>query len=274
MTTIHAHKVGLNIRPTHFNYLEQKPATLATWLEANTEDYLNTRGRPLEMLIRLRQDFPIALHGSELNIGSPEGPHRKYLESLRELIEQADPFIISDHFCWTGRTAQYFHDLLPLPYTEECIATVVRNIDFVQNYLRRSLVLENVRTFLTYRRNEMSEWDFIQEISKRSGCGLLLDLGAVGETADLLQLDPRIISQVHISPSQDPWHDDEDMSLQNVLPQTWQRLQLMAPQLRHLPISVARNSTELDCLHLESDLLQALHILEHSYESERQPAFT
>lgn len=270
-----SHKVGMGLRPPHFTYLEQKPATEVAWLEARTEDYLNSRGRPLDVLNRLRQDYPLALHGSSLNIGSPEGPHLDYLQRLRDLIERVEPFIISDHLCWTGSGNENLHELLPLPFTQRSIAAVVSNIDFVQSFLRRPMVLEIVSSYISYLGNEMPEWDFVAEVSRRSGCTLLLDLNNVYFNSCNQNYDPwsfishlpmERVAQVHLAGPSD--YDEFLLGSDSpgVPDSIWDLLQIMAPQIRHLPISIEREQDQPNFHELEAEVKKTVAILERSYE--------
>lgn len=278
MTSAKSHKVGLGLRPPHYTYLEQRPSTDVAWLEAPSEDYLTSRGRPLEMLSFLRQDYPLALHGSSLNIGNPDGLRLDYLQKLRDLIDRVDPFIVSDHLCWTGSTSQNLHDLLPLPFTEDSLATVVNNIDFVQNFLHRTLVIENVSTYISYRNNEMMEWDFISEVSRRSGCSLLLDLNNIYVNAYNHSYDPRYflnhlpvdkIAQVHMAGPTDYGEFLFDTHSTEIPKQVWELFEVMAPQIRHLPISIERDDDIPEFHQLEHEVKKAVLILENSYEFER-----
>lgn len=273
-----SHKVGLGLRPPHYPYLEQRPSTECAWFEAISENYMDTRGRPLEMLQMIRQDYPVALHGVSMNIGSPAGIRVDYLQKLRELIEQVEPFIVSDHLSWTGSPEQNLHDLLPLPFTEDSIETLVHNIDFVQNFLRRPLILENVSTYISYRRNEMNEWDFVSEVSRRSGCGILLDLNNVYVNSYNHGFDPRYflnhipldrVAQVHMAGPMDYGDFLFDTHSKEIPQPVWDLFKLMAPQIRHLPVLIERDEDIPDFKELELEVTKAVNILEGSYESER-----
>jgi uncharacterized protein (UPF0276 family) len=165
--------VGVGLRSAHFPELLGRPRTRVRWFEAISENYMNSEGRPLEVLKKIREDYPLALHGVSLSIGGVEGPRPGYLENLKKLIARVDPFIVSDHLCFTGAHASNVHDLLPLPYTEEAIKTVVANVSRVQDFLGRPIALENVSSYLTYDASEMKEEEFIVAIAKRSGCKIL-----------------------------------------------------------------------------------------------------
>ncbi|OGW85972.1 MAG: hypothetical protein A3C35_07335 [Omnitrophica bacterium RIFCSPHIGHO2_02_FULL_46_11] len=178
------------------------------WFEAVSENYMDTGGRPLHILEEVRRHYPIALHGTALSIGSSDPLNPAYLERLKKLIERIDPFLVSDHLCWSGVEGEQLHDLLPLPFTEESIQHVVRRVQHIQEFLGRRFVLENVSTYVTYQHSAMPEWEFLTEVAKRSGCGLLLDINNVYVNATNHRFDPYeylrhiphdLIAQIHLA---------------------------------------------------------------------------
>ncbi len=160
------------------------------WFEAISENYMDTGGRPLHILEKVRQRYPVALHGTALSIGSVDPLNLNYLARLKALIGRIDPFIVSDHLCWAGTEGEQLHDLLPLPFTEEALGHVVSRVGQVQETLGRRILLENVSTYVTFRHSTMPEWEFLSEVSKRSGCGILLDLNNIYVNAVNHRFDP------------------------------------------------------------------------------------
>jgi hypothetical protein len=136
-------------------------------------------GRPLHVLERVRRDFPIALHGVSLSIGSTDPLDHAYLHELRDLAKRFEPAWISDHLCWTGVGGHNLHDLLPLPWTEETLEHVCARVREVQDVLGQRLVLENVSSYLAFSHSTMTEWEFITELAARADCDLLLDVNNV-----------------------------------------------------------------------------------------------
>lgn len=149
------------------------------WFEAITENFMDSGGRPVRILEEVRRHYPVALHGVSLSIGSADPLHAGYLARLKELVERVDPFIVSDHLCWCGVDGSSLHDLLPLPFTEEAIEHVAERIGRVQDLLGRSILIENVSSYVTYRHSTMPEWEFLAETARRAGCGILLDLNNI-----------------------------------------------------------------------------------------------
>lgn len=170
------HGVGLRV-PYYAQALEG--GLDVDWLECISENFFGGGGRPRAVLTRLRRDMPLAFHGVSMGIGSQEGPSEDYLRRLSALAQQFEPAWLSDHLCWTCWGQQHSHDLLPLPYTEEALALVVRNLDRVQTVLGRPLVLENVSSYVSFKCSSMTEWEFLSEVVARSGCKLLLDVNNV-----------------------------------------------------------------------------------------------
>ncbi len=169
---------GVGLRSEHYkSILDHWPKM--DWFEAITENFMDSEGQPIAILEKIRARYPIGLHGVSLSIGSADGVNPVYLEKLEKLAERIKPAIISDHLCWTGIGGENLHDLLPLPFTEEAIDHVVRHVDVVQSKLKRTILLENVSSYVTYKHSTLSEWEFLSEVARRSGCGILLDINNI-----------------------------------------------------------------------------------------------
>jgi hypothetical protein len=166
---------GVGLRRDHFDRVLAGPARI-DWLEVISENFMVRGGRPREVLTRVRERYPVVLHGVSLSIGSTDPLDEAYLDRLDALARQVEPAWVSDHLCWTGVGGRNAHDLLPLPYTEEALRHVVSRVQRVQERLRRPIALENVSSYVAYRVSEMPEWEFLAEAARRSGCGILLDV--------------------------------------------------------------------------------------------------
>lgn len=174
---------GLGLRPQHYAELldraDDAPAPRVDWFEIISENYMSAGGRPLVNLDRVRERYPVVMHGVSLSIGSIDPLDRDYLDALKALADRVNPAWISDHLCWTGVDGVNLHDLLPLPYTEEALAHVVDRIGRVQDFLGRRLTLENASTYVSFTGSEMTEWDFMAEMARRADCDLLLDVNNI-----------------------------------------------------------------------------------------------
>jgi uncharacterized protein len=169
---------GLGLRPQHYtDILEGSPDV--DWFEVISENYMVPGGQPLRMLDQIRARYPIVMHGVSLSIASTAPFDDKYLADLKALAERVEPQFVSDHLCWTGVHGINLHDLLPIPYTREALDHVVSRIDYVQGYLKRPLAIENVSTYVEFAHSEMPEWEFICELTKRTGCWLVFDVNNV-----------------------------------------------------------------------------------------------
>jgi uncharacterized protein (UPF0276 family) len=181
---------GLGLRPEHYEEIAATPGRVS-WLEALSENYMVPGGSPMRWLDRLRRDYPMALHGVSLSIGSIDPLDRGYLDELKALADRVQPMWVSDHLCFTGLRGQNMHDLLPLPYTEEALNHVAERVMQVQDHLGGRLVLENVSSYVTYAASELSEWEFIAELAKRADCEILLDVNNVYVSAFNHEFDAR-----------------------------------------------------------------------------------
>lgn len=180
---------GLGLRKEHYQaILDERPAI--DWFEALTENYLVPGGKPLYYLDRIREHYPVVLHGVSLNIGGSDPLDEGYLDQLDALVRRVDPRWVSDHLCWTGLDGINAHDLLPLPYTEEAVRHVAERVERVQDRLGCRLLLENVSSYLGYRDSRMSEWEFLAAVAQAADCLILLDINNIHVSAVNHGFDP------------------------------------------------------------------------------------
>jgi len=169
---------GLGLRKEHYrDFLETEQAV--DFVEIISENFMACGGRPLRTLEAVRERHPVAMHGVSLSLGSPEGLDADYLAELKALARRIDPMWVSDHLCWTRVGGFATHDLLPLPYTQEALDTCVANLRYAQDVLERPLLVENPSSYVTFSKSTMSEWAFLAELSRETGCYLLLDVNNV-----------------------------------------------------------------------------------------------
>jgi hypothetical protein len=169
---------GLGLRPQHYrDILDGTPEV--DWFEVISENYMVPGGQPLAILDRIAERYPVVMHGVSLSIASTQAFDEDYLDGLNVLARRVRPKWISDHLCWTGVHGVNLHDLLPFPYTREALDHVVSRVAYVQERIGRPLCLENVSTYVQFGQSEMAEWEFISELTRRTGCWLLFDVNNV-----------------------------------------------------------------------------------------------
>jgi uncharacterized protein len=180
---------GLGLRAQHYDEILNGNPPI-DWFEVISENYMLPGGQPLRVLDRIRARYPVVMHGVSLSIASTAPPNFEYLQALRDLARHVEPQWVSDHLCWTGVHGKNLHDLLPIPYTQQALDHVVSRVQLVQDFLGRPLVLENVSTYVQFRNSEMTEWEFLSELTRRSGCWLLFDVNNVYVSAFNHGYDP------------------------------------------------------------------------------------
>jgi hypothetical protein len=180
---------GLGLRPPHYPEFLERPVPV-DFVEVISENFMVAGGRPLVVLEAIRERYPIALHGVSMSIGSAHGLNDEYLLNLKRLADRVQPLWVSDHLCWTGVAGFNSHDLLPLPYTQDAMNLVCANIMHAQDVLERPLVLENPSSYISFAGDETTEWEFLTEMCRRAGCGLLLDVNNIYVSATNHGFDP------------------------------------------------------------------------------------
>jgi uncharacterized protein (UPF0276 family) len=169
---------GLGLRKPHYSdFLDGEPVAV-DFVEVISENFMVDGGRPRDILRRVRDRHDVALHGVSMSIGSADGLREDYLKRLRALVDDVEPLFVSDHLSWSRIGKFNSHDLLPLPYTEEAMQVVSANVHRAQEVLGRSMLVENPSSYLTFP-GVMTEWEFLDELCTRTGCGLLLDVNNV-----------------------------------------------------------------------------------------------
>ena len=181
---------GVGYKPQHFQAIIDNPAPVE-WLEIHAENYMGQGGRPLTQLRALAERFAFSVHGVGLSIGSETGLDLDHLDRLKTLCDWLQPAQFSEHLAWSTHDSHFLNDLLPLPYTDDTLTRVAHHVDQVQNHIGRTMLLENPSSYLAFAESTWEEFDFMSEISKRTGCGLLLDVNNVFVSATNLNYDPR-----------------------------------------------------------------------------------
>jgi uncharacterized protein (UPF0276 family) len=221
--------LGLGLRSAHFPHVLQHWPEV-DWFEIISENFMDSKGRPRNVLERVAERYPIVMHGVSLSIGSADPLDRGYLRRLKALADAVHPVWVSDHVCWTGVGGVHAHDLLPLPYTEAVLAHVAGRVRAVQDFLGRPLVLENPSTYVEFRSSTMTEAEFLSRLVEESGCYLLLDVNNAYVSAHNHDRDPAAfvealphdrIVQIHVAGHADCGTHLMDTHDREVSPPVW-----------------------------------------------------
>lgn len=171
-------RAGIGLRsPHHDELLAERPAL--AFVKVHSENFFVAGGPVLRYLDAVRREYPVSLHGVGLSLGSTDPLDRLHLERLNSLVERVEPALVSEHLCWCSAGGVHLNDLLPLPYTEEALSHLSRRVAEVQDFLGRRILVENVSSYLAYADSAIPEWEFLAEVSRRTGCGILLDVNNV-----------------------------------------------------------------------------------------------
>lgn len=263
---------GVGLRPPHYPTILNNISDTKTkiqWFEVISENFMDTEGRPIMILEQIRKDFPVAVHGVSLSIGSGDPINLNYLGALKKLIKRVDPFLVSDHFCWTGANAENVHDLLPIPMDRMNLNRVVDKVNQVQDFLQRAILLENASAYVSYQDSVIPEWDFINEVISKTGCGLLLDINNVYVTCSNFDIDPKKyidlmplekIGQVHLAGYTDMGNYLFDTHGEPVHDAVWDLYKYFLIKKNNIPIMIEWDQNIPEFSVLESELQKAVKI--------------
>lgn len=241
---------GIGLRSPHIaEFLERQ--LNVPWVEVHSENYFAAGGNSLHQLDRVREQCPVSLHGVGLSLGSCDEMNWLHLRKLRDLVTRVDPCLVSEHLCWSSIDGQYLHDLLPLPYTEEALTHVVNRIQQVQTYLQRQILIENVSGYITYHESVMPEHEFLVEVAKQSGCGILLDINnlyvsaynlGINAEAYLAHIPKDLVQEIHLAGFTSTKIDDKDVLIdshnRSVANGTWELFTKATKQLGVKPTMI------------------------------------
>ena len=199
--------VGIGLRTTHYTEILSRFPEV-DWFEVLSDNYLYTRGRPLEILDQIAERYPVVMHGVSLSVGSTDPLDLDYLGELKTLRERIGARWVSDHLCWTGVAGRNNHDLLPLPFTEEALLHTARRVRQIQDFLGAPLVLENPSSYVEFAGTPLREWEFLKGVVELADCGILLDVNNVYVSAknhgfnaeeDLAAVPMERVVQIHVA---------------------------------------------------------------------------
>jgi uncharacterized protein (UPF0276 family) len=183
-------RAGVGFKPEHFSAINGATQPIG-FFEVHAENYMGAGGPPHAQLRKLREDYAVSIHGVGLSIGSMQPLDKEHLARLKIVCDRYEPESFSEHLAWSTHDTTFLNDLLPLPYTEATLKQVCTHIDQVQTILGRQMLLENPATYLLFEESTIEETDFLAEVARRTGCGLLLDVNNVFVAATNHHLDPQ-----------------------------------------------------------------------------------
>ena len=182
-------RAGVGLKSEHYRtILDTRPDV--GWFEVHPENYMLEGGPPLRYLEAVRAEYPLSLHGVGMSLGSCDPPPRDHLDRLKKLVDRFEPFVVSEHLSWSRLGDRFLADLLPVPMTREALDVMADNVARAQDHLGRRLLIENPSTYLRFDREEIPEPEFLAELARRTGCGLLLDVNNLFVCASNHAFDP------------------------------------------------------------------------------------
>lgn len=268
---------GVGLRSEHRGLFLSEDRPRVSWLEVITENYLPANGRatrPVQSLLKLREHYPVALHGVSLNLGSADPLDPAYLEQLAWLEREVEPWLVSDHLCWTGTGRENLFDLLPLPATPEALDHVAARIHQVQDLLQRPLAIENISYYARPSISTMPEHELLAALVKRTGCRLLLDVNniyvnsvnlGVDPAAFLAGLDLSSVAQVHLAGhSESSYGFLLDTHGAPVPEPVWALYESLLPRLAHAPAMIERDANIPEWSELGAEVARLQKLLDQA----------
>jgi uncharacterized protein (UPF0276 family) len=246
------------------------------FFEVHAENYMGAGGPPHRALETIRRDHPLSLHGVCMSIGGPQPLDQAHLARFRNLVERYQPALVSEHLAWSTHGTTYFNDLLPLPYTQRTLAQVCDHIDEVQNAIRRPILLENPSTYVSFNESTMSETDFIRNVARRTGCGLLLDINNVFVSATNHGFSPlqylsdfplACVREIHLAGHAEQADDEGELLLIDshdgpVADAVWKLFEIVVGQCGSIPTLIEWDSKIPDWMILKAEAAAAQAILD------------
>lgn len=262
----------MGLRPPHYHDILSGKSRLH-WFEVISENFLNTSGRPRWILEKVRDSYPVALHGVSMNLGSTAPLNKAYLKQLKKLIREIEPWVVSDHLCWGGIEGRHWHDLLPLPMNEDSVKHCARRIRQVQEILDQRLVIENISSYLRFKSDDLNEAEFISAVLEESDAGLLLDLNNVFVNSKNHGWDPydfidqipghRVV-QIHLAghyPLGDILLDSHDRP---IISEVWELLRYTIEKFGSRPFMIERDDSISELQEVEREVEFARNLVDEA----------
>lgn len=253
------------------------------FFEVHAENYMGAGGPPHDALTRIRRDHPVSLHGVCMSIGGPQALDKAHLGRFKALVDRYEPALVSEHLAWSTHVTTYFNDLLPLPYTQPTLARVAEHIEEVQEAIDRPILLENPSTYVVFAQSTMSETDFLRELVRRTGCGLLLDINNVFVSATnhgfaaleyLAEFPLAHVGEIHLAGHAEQTDDEGDLLLIDshdgpVADAVWKLFDIVIGRRGAVPTLVEWDSDIPEWPVLKAEAAAAQAILDHHVQSFR-----
>ena len=276
-------RAGVGLKPQHYADILRDQPELG-FFEVHAENYMGAGGPPHRYLTAIRERYPLSIHGVGLSLGSHEALDLAHLDRLTALVQRYEPGLVSEHLAWSVHQGQFLNDLLPLAYTRANLQRLVEHVEQVQTALKVQLLIENPATYVCFSSSEMSEAEFLQQLARRSGCGLLLDVNNVFVSASnhaysashyLEQFPTELVAELHIaghSVARDELGDAflVDSHDQAVIADVWQLLEQALTRTGPLPVLLERdgNIPDWSTLAAEADIADVI-IRQHCLNRQR-----
>jgi uncharacterized protein (UPF0276 family) len=257
---------GVGLRHKHFPYYDSGEDINVDFFEILTENYLNTRGRPFEVMLKLRERFPMAMHGVSLSIASNEDIDFKYLDKVLSLTKIIDPIVISDHLCFTGLKDKNLHNLLPFAYTKENLEIISVKINRVQDFMQRQYVFENLSAYFTLKNSEMTEAEFLNELCNQTGAGILFDINNLYvnsinqkfSTQEYIKaLNPNHVKQFHLAGFTDFGDYLFDTHAEPIHGPVWDLYKDIIGKIKNVPVLIEWDENIPEYKILEAEMMKA-----------------
>jgi hypothetical protein len=261
---------GFGLRQPHYRQvIEAAPRSSdGAWIEVHSENFFADGGPSLATLEAARQHYPVSVHGVGLSLASADGLRDAHLAKLKRLVDRIEPVLVSEHLCWAAIGPRHLNDLLPLPYTEEALEVVTHHVLKVQDTLSRPILLENISSYLQFESSQMSEFEFLAELTRRTGCGVLLDLNNIyvnhrnfglNVERELARLRPHTVKEIHLAGFSDAGDCIVDTHSAKVHADVWALYQKTLQRLGPVPTLVEwdQDIPPLDVLLGERDIAAA-----------------
>lgn len=277
-------QTGVGLKTPHYRDVLESDHDIG-WFEVHPENYMGEGGLPHFFLERVRERWPVSLHGVGLSLGSAEGPDENHLLRLKTVADRYEPFLVSEHLSWSVLDGEYLNDLLPLPLTEESLSLIAAHVDHMQDVLGLRVLIENPSTYLTFPHSTIPEPDFLNALAARTGCGLLLDVNNVYVSAHnngwdaeayLDAIDPGHVGEIHLAGHARRYIEGSHLLIDDhgaaVCPDVWALYERLIGNIGPRPTLIERDNNIPPFADLETEAANAAHLMKSGMHSPSEEA--